>query len=192
MEEITFELSTHTDAIKSLQAESEKYNSKVTALEAQLQKDNLRFHGIKMHVVDSIKTFLIASLNIPVANMEILCCFRIGKPDPNKTDDTRKMLAKFLRSNDVSLIMTATRKKPKGSPGCVQEDLPLLWAKTQQELHKLLRNVLFQQEPNWDPRTLKSIGLRTYSLLTRLKWTHQLHEQISRPNCSKVNKLTQK
>ncbi len=123
MEEITFELSTHTDAIKSLQAESEKYNSKVTALEAQLQKDNLRFHGIKMQgnsVVDSIKTFLIDSLNIPVetvANIEILCCFRIGKPNPNKTDDTRTILAKFLRSNDVSLIITAARKKPKVAQG---------------------------------------------------------------------------
>ncbi len=90
-------------------------------------------------VVDSIKTFLIDSLNIPaetVANMEILSCFRIGKPDPNKTDDIRTIVAKFLRSNDVSLIITATRKKPKGSPGGVQEDLPLSWAKTRQELHK--------------------------------------------------------
>lgn len=84
VERIKFELSTHTGIIKSIQAENEKYNSKVSAVEAQLPKDNLCCHAIKIQgksIVDSGKTFVIDSLNIPMAtdaNMEILCCFSIG------------------------------------------------------------------------------------------------------------------
>ena len=139
---LNFELSTHDNALKSLQEKHAQCESKILTLEAQILKDNLRFHGLKSDgnsSVECVKNFLEHSLKIPsetVANIDIVRCYRVGKPDTSRQTDSRTILAKFLRSDDVSMIMAAARKKPKGTPGGVQEDLPPTWAKKRQELHQ--------------------------------------------------------
>lgn len=138
-----FDISKLSDEIIDLKAENEKYENKITSLEAQLHKNNLRFHGLKQEgnesVNDCVKSFLFNSLKIPesvVAKIEIVQSFRIGKPSLVRPHDTRTILAKFLRLGDAELILSAARKKSKGTPGGVQEDLPFEWAKIRSDLYK--------------------------------------------------------
>ncbi len=118
-----FELSNQDDKIKSLETQTAEYNTKLSSVEAQLQKDKLRFYGIIPHgetPIDSIKHFLTESLNLPadiVAGIEISHCFRIGGLDTLNATDRRTILAKFLRSADVFMIMIAARKK-RPQVGC--------------------------------------------------------------------------
>ncbi len=95
MDDIKFELSNQADCIKSLQDWAAQYQSKVTTVEAQLQRDNLQCHGLKPQgdsTIDCVKSFLRDALQIAaetVARMEIVWCFRIGKPDSTKIEYTR-------------------------------------------------------------------------------------------------------
>ena len=119
-----------------------EYDTKLSCMEAMLLKNNLRFIGIQPYdnsVEQTVRHFLADSLKLPadrVSAMEITKCYRVGKPDPTKSTDMRTILVTFLRQNDVSVILTAAGKKPKGVPGGVREDLPIAWAKRRQELFK--------------------------------------------------------
>ncbi len=100
----------------------------LTSMEALIQKENLKCHALKSSgsVEETVKQFLIDSLKIPaeaVCKMEMVCCFRIGKQDPSKDNDTRTILVTFIRSSDVTTIKAAARKKNQGVPGGIQEDL---------------------------------------------------------------------
>ncbi len=71
-----------------------------------------------------------------VSKIEIQRCYYVGKPSTSGTGQSRPIVAKFLRFTDVIQIMQASRKKPKGTPGGVHEDLPIQWAQARQELHR--------------------------------------------------------
>ncbi len=57
---VKFELSNHTDTINSIQ--TAQYEPKITILEAQLQKDNLCFHGLRPQRENNIECVKLFSL----------------------------------------------------------------------------------------------------------------------------------
>ena len=141
-EVIMHDLTEQDDRISALESLKVDYEKKMAMMESVIQKNNLRFHGVKTQGTSTTLTithFLKNDLQMAsefVDNIEILDCFRIGKPDPAKGTDTRTILVKFSRTSDVHAIITAARKKPKGTPGGVSEDLPASWAATRRQFHK--------------------------------------------------------
>ena len=115
-------------------------------MESVLLQNNLRFQGLLpfgSSAKETVQHFLSDALKFPsekVAQIEIEKCFRVGKPDPTKGSDNHSILAVFLRKSDVTEILNAVTKKPKGIPGGVRPDLPAPWEKKHQELY---RNYVF-------------------------------------------------
>ena len=126
---------------QQIQTLTDEYDQKLSMMEARLLQENLRFSNIDNHgtAEESVRHFLISSLNIDsetVKQMEMLKCYKVGKPLENGATDNRSILVKFLRSSDKQAILNAAFKKKKGTKGGVREDLPLKWAQARTDLYK--------------------------------------------------------
>lgn len=114
-------------------------NAELLKVDAYQRRENLRFHGLVnlSNPEESVRTFLENDLKMGsdfVKNIEFQRIHKVGKPMMGPTD-TRPIIARFVRFTDVEKIKEAAMKKPKGSPGGVQDDLPAPWAQTRKALH---------------------------------------------------------
>ena len=131
-------LKTAEKCIEDLKTQLEDTNKELLSIDSYHRRENLRFHGLKNKGTpeETVRSFLISDLKISAERVEKIAfqrIHRVGKP-LNENSDTRPILARFLSHEDITVIKDAARKKGKGIPGGVQEDLPVKWAQARKAL----------------------------------------------------------
>lgn len=145
------------EKVKKMESQLADTEEQILSVDAYHRRENLRFHGVKnlKSPEESVRAFLVSSLKMDqdkVGKIEFQRIHKVGKPLVGP-QDTRPILARFLRYQDVQDIKDAAKKKPKGMPGGVQEDLPSKWAQKRKFLHdnflKPARNLNIELTVKW-------------------------------------------
>ena len=99
-------------------------------IDAQVRKSNLRFFNINDDKQKSAKDIIDHFIDYDLkCNVKTVAAYRVVTRAASQRVTTH-ILARFQNLDEAAQVKSAAYKKPKGTSGSVEEDLPFEWAQT--------------------------------------------------------------
>lgn len=120
-----------------LREENQKMKTQMNEIDARTRARNLRFHipdDEKNTPLQTVGEFI--SNNLKVEDKKPLNARRIITTNPASKKRTTQIVAQFMNEQDASVIKSAAYKRPKGSRGSVEDDLPIEWAQIRKSAYE--------------------------------------------------------
>ena len=130
--------------VKTHEAQIAALKEQIVVMDIKSRRQNLKFTGISEEVDKSTKECLLAflqdTLKLNAAEIPITSVYRVGKLGQLKTRSKAKqrprpIIATFGNLDQVNEIKQAAYRRPKGSKGGVEPDLPKEMAEARQAVY---------------------------------------------------------
>ena len=112
---------------KNLRTENAEMKHHLNQIDARTRHQNRRFFNLTddptQSAAESLNTFIKSDLKIDV---DIIHAQRVVSRNPSLSTKKTHIIARFSES-DVQKVQQAAYKRPKGSKGSIEHDLPIAW-----------------------------------------------------------------